>query len=135
MNTLIYSHDACFEHRPGPGHPESPERLRAVLAALRAPEFADLAWREAPLGTREQLLLIHDADFVDQVHEIAPRSGYVPLDAGDTVMSPGSLEAAMRCVGAACAAVDDVMNGDATNVFCAMRPCGHHAEPDRAMGF
>lgn len=135
MNTLIYSHDACLEHRPGRGHPESPERLQAVLAALRAPEFAHLAWREAPAGTREQLLLIHDADFVDHVHEVAPHSGYVPLDAGDTVMSPGSLEAVMRCVGAACAAVDDVMNGEADNVFCATRPCGHHAEPDRAMGF
>jgi acetoin utilization deacetylase AcuC-like enzyme len=135
MNTLIYSHEACLEHRPGPGHPESPERLRAVLAALRAPEFSHLAWREAPMGTREQLSLIHDPDFVDQVHEIAPRSGYVTLDAGDTVMSSGSLEAVMRCVGAACAGVDDVLNGDADNVFCATRPCGHHAEPDRAMGF
>jgi acetoin utilization deacetylase AcuC-like enzyme len=135
MDTLIYSHEACFEHRPGPGHPESPERLRAVLAALRAPEFANLKWREAPLGTREQVTLIHDPDFVDQVIEASPRSGYVALDAGDTVMSPGSLEAVMRCVGAACAAVDDVMNGDAANVFCATRPCGHHAEPDRAMGF
>jgi acetoin utilization deacetylase AcuC-like enzyme len=135
MNTLIYSHDACLEHRPGPGHPESPERLRAVLAALRAPEFADLAWREAPLGTREQVALVHDADFIDQVYEASPRSGYVALDAGDTVMSPGSLEAVMRCVGAACAAVDDVMNGEADNAFCATRPCGHHAEPDRAMGF
>lgn len=135
MNTLIYSHEACFEHRPGPGHPESPERLRAVLAALKSPEFADLAWREAPRGTREQLLLIHDPDFVDQVEQVAPRSGYVALDAGDTVMSSGSLEAVMRCVGAACAAVDDVLNGDADRVFCATRPCGHHAEPDRAMGF
>lgn len=135
MNTLIYSHDACLEHKPGPGHPESPERLRAVLAALRAPEFADLAWREAPLGTRDQLTLIHDADFIDQVYDIAPRSGYVTLDGGDTVMSSGSLEAVMRCVGAACAAVDDILNGDADNAFCATRPCGHHAEPDRAMGF
>ena len=135
MKTLIYSHDACFEHRPGPGHPESPERLRAVLAALRAPEFADLPWREAPKGTREQLTMIHDPDFVDQVFDMAPRSGYVTLDAGDTVMSSGSLEAVLRCVGAACAAVDDVLNGDADNVFCATRPCGHHAEPDRAMGF
>jgi acetoin utilization deacetylase AcuC-like enzyme len=135
MNTLIYSHEACLEHKPGPGHPESPERLRAVLAALRAPEFSELAWREAPLGTREQLTLIHDSDFVDQVYDIAPRSGYVTLDGGDTVMSSGSLEAVMRCVGAACAAVDDILNGDADNAFCATRPCGHHAEPDRAMGF
>jgi acetoin utilization deacetylase AcuC-like enzyme len=135
MTTLIYSHAACLEHRPGPSHPESPERLKAVLRALRTPEFESLQWRDAPLGTREQVLLIHDPSFVDEVAEIAPKQGYVPLDAGDTVMSPGSWEAVMRCVGAACAGVDAVMNLEARNVFCATRPCGHHAEPDKAMGF
>jgi acetoin utilization deacetylase AcuC-like enzyme len=135
MTTLIYSHAACLEHRPGPSHPESPERLKAVLRALRMPEFESLQWRDAPLGTREQVLLIHDPSFVDEVAEIAPKQGYVPLDAGDTVMSPGSWEAVMRCVGAACAGVDAVMSLEARNVFCATRPCGHHAEPDKAMGF
>lgn len=135
MTTLIYSHAACLEHRPGPSHPESPERLKAVLRALRTPEFESLQWRDAPMGTREQVLLIHDPSFVDEVAEIAPKQGYVPLDAGDTVMSPGSWEAVMRCVGAACAGVDAVMNREARNVFCATRPCGHHAEPDKAMGF
>ena len=135
MSTLVYTHAACLEHRPGPGHPESPERLKAVLRALKAPAFASLAWRDAPLGTREQLLLIHDADFVDEVADSAPTHGYVPLDGGDTVMSPGSWEAVMRCVGAACAGVDAVMSGAAANVFCATRPCGHHAEAGKAMGF
>ena len=133
--TLVYTHAACLEHRPGPGHPESPERLKTVLSALRTPAFAALEWRDAPMGTLEQLELIHDRDFIDQVAEIAPQRGYVPLDGGDTVMSPGSWEAVMRCVGAACASVDAVMNGDARNAFCATRPCGHHAEPARAMGF
>jgi acetoin utilization deacetylase AcuC-like enzyme len=135
MSTLIYTHAACMEHRPGPGHPESPERLAAVLAALRAPGFEALQWRDAPEGTVKQLELIHDPEFIEEVMDNAPRQGYLVLDGGDTVMSPGSLEAVMRCVGAACAGVDAVMAGEADNVFCATRPCGHHAEPDRAMGF
>ncbi len=135
MNTLVYTHAACLDHRPGPGHPESPERLKAVLRALKAPEFASLQWRDAPRGTREQLRLIDDPAFVDEVEEVAPTDGYVPLDGGDTVMSPGSWEAVMRCVGAACAGVDAVMSQEAKNVFCATRPCGHHAEPAKAMGF
>lgn len=133
--TLVYSHAACMEHRPGPGHPESPERLVAVLRALRAEEFSSLEWRDAPSGTLYQLYLIHDRDFVDEVADLAPKQGYMPLDAGDTVMSAGSWEAVMRCVGAACAGVDAVMSAEARNVFCATRPCGHHAEPNRAMGF
>ena len=135
MTTLVFTHSACLKHDPGPGHPESPARLKAVLEVLQGPQFASLAWREAPLGTREQALLIHDAAFVDEVAQLAPEHGYVPLDGGDTVMSPGSWEAVMRCIGAACAGVDAVLAGQAKNVFCATRPCGHHAEPARAMGF
>ena len=135
MTTLIYSHAACLEHRPGPGHPEAPARLTAVLHALRAPEFASLQWRDAPLGTREQAEFVHTSSFVDAIAEAAPQEGFVTLDGGDTVMSPGSWEAVMRCIGAACAGVDAVMSGQADNVFCATRPCGHHAEPDKAMGF
>ena len=134
-STLIYTHDACLDHRPGSHHPESPQRLLVVLEALRAPEFDHLAWRDAPLGSREQLLLVHEADYVDTVHALSPSHGLRALDAGDTVMSPGTLQAAMRCVGAACAAVDAVVAGEAANAFCATRPCGHHAEADRAMGF
>lgn len=135
MSTRIYTHEACFEHRPGPHHPESPERLRAVLEALKTPEFAQADWCEAPLGTFEQVALIHTPDYVQNVRELAPQDGYRALDAGDTIMSPGTLEAVMRCVGAACAGVDDVVSRAADNVFCATRPCGHHAEADRAMGF
>ena len=135
MTTIVYTHEACLEHRPGTHHPESPERLRSVLQALRVPAFAALEWREAPLGTRQQVELIHDPAFIDEVADLLPTRGYATLDGGDTVMSPGSWEAVMRCVGAACAGVDAVMKGEARNVFCATRPCGHHAEPDRAMGF
>jgi acetoin utilization deacetylase AcuC-like enzyme len=135
MSTIVYTHEACLAHRPGTHHPESPERLKAVLQALRTPEFSGIEWRDAPLGNREQVELIHDPAFIDEVADLAPTSGYATLDGGDTVMSPGSWEAVMRCVGAACAGVDAVMAGEAKNVFCATRPCGHHAEPDRAMGF
>ena len=135
MRTLIYTHEACFNHRPGPHHPESPERLEAVLKVLKTPEFADAIWREAPLGTDEQVLRIHTPDYVEDVKALSPTEDYRALDAGDTIMSPGTLEAVMRCVGAACAGVDDVVGGAADNVFCAMRPCGHHAEANRAMGF
>jgi acetoin utilization deacetylase AcuC-like enzyme len=135
MGTLVYTHSACLKHDPGPGHPESPARLEIVLEALQGPGFGALAWREAPLGTREQAMLVHDPDYVDAIAAVAPTAGRVVLDGGDTVMSSGSWEAAMRCIGAACAGVDAVMAGAANNVFCATRPCGHHAEPDRAMGF
>jgi len=135
MSTLIYTHEACFEHRPGPHHPESPERLHAVLHALKTPEFAAAVWRDAPLGSFEQVLHIHTPDYVETVQAMSPINGYRALDAGDTIMSPGTLEAVMRCVGAACAGVDDVVAKTAVNVFCAMRPCGHHAEAGEAMGF
>ena len=135
MGTLVMFHPACFAHRPGPSHPESPQRLHVVLDALREPGFEALAWREAPPGTRAQLLLVHDEDYVDEIEALAPSTGIVLLDGGDTAMSPGSWDAVMACVGAACAGVDAVLAGAARNVFCATRPCGHHAEPGRAMGF
>ncbi len=133
--TIIYIHAACLAHEPGPGHPEAPARLVAVLDSLRKPEFAELVWRDAPMGTADQLLLVHRADYVDEVRSSVPDRGVVALDGGDTVLSPGSWEAVMRCVGAACAGVDAVIATEADSVFCATRPCGHHAEADRAMGF
>ena len=135
MATMVMFHPDCLEHRPGAGHPESPQRLHAVVQALQQPEFAGLAWCEAPMGTRAQVLRVHEPDYVDLIEAVAPSSGLVQLDGGDTVMSPGSWDAVMRCVGAACAGVDAVLAGEARNVFCATRPCGHHAEPGRAMGF
>jgi acetoin utilization deacetylase AcuC-like enzyme len=135
MSTWIYTHSDCLNHRPGPDHPEAPQRLESVLAALQDGSFASLHWEQAPLGTREQLLRVHAEHYVNAVERAAPQDGYCLLDAGDTVMSPGTWPAVMRCVGAACAAVDAVVEGRARNAFCATRPCGHHAEADRAMGF
>jgi acetoin utilization deacetylase AcuC-like enzyme len=134
MSTILFSHDACMEHDPGPMHPESPDRLAAVLRALEAGEFSDLDRREAPKAKIEQIARVHPRDFADAVLAAIPTEGIAHLDA-DTAISPGSGEAALRASGALCAAVDAVMAGEATNAFCAVRPPGHHAEPARAMGF
>lgn len=123
-----------MEHDPGIGHPESPARLRAVLQALDEPPFASLERVEAPRATREQLLCVHDADYVDAVFAAVPSQDMVRLDP-DTAMSPGSLEAALRAAGAVCAAVDDVLADETNRAFCAVRPPGHHATRDTAMGF
>ena len=132
--TLIFEHDICLEHDMGPGHPERPDRLRAIQLALAEPEFASLERREAPLADWSQVALVHPQSYIDQVIATAPATGRVQLDP-DTAMNPSTLEAAQRAVGAACAAEDAVMGGDAKTAFCAVRPPGHHAEPERSMGF
>ena len=134
MATLLFTHPACLQHDPSPGHPESPERLTAILAALEGPEFAGLIRREAPRAERAAIERVHTASFVERHLAAVPESGYVAID-GDTILSPASGEAALRAAGALCAAVDAVMAGEGTNAFCAVRPPGHHAEPSRAMGF
>ena len=134
MTTALFTHAACLAHDPGPGHPESPARLKAVLAALEAPAFAGLARHAAPLATEEQIARIHPPELIHHLLGAVPREGHAMVD-GDTILSPGSAEAALRAAGALCAAVDAVMNDDARNAFCAVRPPGHHAEPETAMGF
>jgi len=135
MSVLLLTHRACLHHDPGPYHPESPDRLRAVLQALEAEEFAGLIREEAPRATEEQLCRVHPRDYVEAILAIRPPPDErVPLD-GDTLMSWGSAEAALRSAGAAIAAVDAVMRGDVRRAFCATRPPGHHCEPARPMGF
>ncbi|MBU8540425.1 histone deacetylase family protein [Falsiroseomonas tokyonensis] len=135
MSVLLFTHLACLRHDPGEGHPECPDRLRAVLRALDAGEFVDLIRAEAPLATVEQLLRVHPAGYVDAILGIRPEGDeIVALDA-DTLMSAGSAEAALRAAGAAVAGVDAVCTGEVRRVFCATRPPGHHAEPNRPMGF
>ena len=135
MSLTFYTHDACLDHDPGTGHPENPGRLAGILRALEDAAISDqLVRAEAPLGTDAQVLLAHDARLLDKVKASAPKHGTVSLDA-DTHMSPGSLEAALRAVGATCQGVDDLMVGTTDNIFCATRPPGHHATPTHAMGF
>ncbi len=134
MTTQLYFHPICIEHDAGDMHPESPARLKAVMTALSSADFDGLERREAPKATTEQLGRAHDPDYVQLVLDNVPDAGRVHLDP-DTAMCPQSGEAALRAAGAACAAVDAVMAGEADNAFCAVRPPGHHAERDRAMGF
>ena len=134
MTTFLYTHPACLDHDPGRHHPESPARLRAVLAALDDPEFARLERSEAPEAAREDLLRVHPRRHVDGILGTVPQTGHIAIDA-DTVLSPASGEAALRAAGAVVAAVDAVVAKEADNAFCAVRPPGHHAEPQRAMGF
>jgi acetoin utilization deacetylase AcuC-like enzyme len=134
MTTLLFTHDACLNHDPGRHHPESPARLRAILAALAGTKFEALGRREAPRAAAVDIGRVHPASFVHRLLAVVPQSGYAAIDA-DTVLSPGSGEAALRAAGAVVAAVDAVVAGDAKNAFCAVRPPGHHAEPTHAMGF
>ena len=130
----LYSHPACLQHDPGPGHVEQPARLRAVLRALDHDRYRTIDRIEAPQATREQLLRVHDASHVERILGSVPVSGTFRLDE-DTLMSPGSAEAALRAAGAVVAAVDAVLSGTAQRAFCAVRPPGHHATSNQAMGF
>lgn len=143
MTLRIYTHPACLQHDTGAGHPESPARLRAVLEALDDCRFADIARSEAPRASNKQLLRVHDVQYLARIfgeapgieaREIVSPSDILRLDP-DTVMSPGSLQAALRAAGAVCKAIDDIMDGMTRRAFCAVRPPGHHATRDTAMGF
>ena len=134
MTALLFTHEACLAHDPGRHHPESPDRLRAVLGALSAPEFAGLLRREAPRAEIDEIARVHPGEFIERMLAAVPERGYMAIDA-DTILSPASGEAALRAAGAAIASVDAVVAGEAGNAFCAVRPPGHHAEPRHAMGF
>ncbi|MFV2092573.1 MAG: histone deacetylase family protein, partial [Hyphomicrobiales bacterium] len=121
-------------HEGPPGHPERSDRLRAILAALEAPEFNALDRAEAPLADIAAIEAVHGRGHIDKVRAAEPVRGLGRMDA-DTYLSPGSFEAALRAAGAGVAAVDAVLGGEIDNAFCAMRPPGHHAEKARAMGF
>src|SRR5215813_14031225 len=134
MTTRVYTHPACLSHDMGRGHPESPARLASVLAALKAPEFAAIDWAEAPKAEFAHIMRAHPPAYIENMLASVPESGVVALDA-DTILSPGSGEAALRAAGALVAAVDDVAKEKVANAFCAVRPPGHHAEAETAMGF
>jgi acetoin utilization deacetylase AcuC-like enzyme len=133
---LYFSHPACLEHDPRqglPGHPEQPDRLRAIEAAMA--ERGWLGWerREAPRASEEELALVHPHEHVKRIRELC-RAGGGAIDA-DTFAGEASWEAALRAAGGACEMVRALLRGDAAVGFCAGRPPGHHAEPERAMGF
>ncbi len=133
MSVALFTHPAALAHDTGHGHPECAARLRAVLRALEVPAFTPLLREVAPKAPLEALARVHSPDYIAAIMAL-PADRTTLID-GDTVYSPGTLEAALRAAGGAIAAVDSVMEGWASAAFVAMRPPGHHAEPDRAMGF
>lgn len=131
---LVY-HPAYLEHDMGAGHPESPNRLRAIMQRLQqSGTAAQLTKIEPRKAEEEWITQVHSPNYVAALNHQAPTSGRISLDP-DTSMSPGSLNAAYLAAGGALAAVDAIMNKQVVHVFCAVRPPGHHAETSRAMGF
>ncbi|MEO7339187.1 MAG: histone deacetylase family protein [Caldimonas sp.] len=139
MTTAFYSHSDCRRHDMGRGHPECPQRLDAIDDYLLSHNLGDaLDRREAPLAKLSDLALAHSSGYVDQLRDLLEQvvaTGEPCALDPDTIASPGSWNAAMRAAGAAVAATDSVIDGTAENAFCSVRPPGHHATRDAAMGF
>ncbi|WP_282152188.1 histone deacetylase family protein [Ruegeria atlantica] len=131
MTTALLTHADCLDHVTPQGHPERVARLEHILHAL---EGLDLKRVTAPMAADDDLLRVHPESHVRNIREARPSDGFKQID-GDTFMSPGSVDAAYRAAGAVVRAVDMVLGGEASNAFCAIRPPGHHAETETAMGF
>ncbi|WP_170329804.1 histone deacetylase family protein [Ruegeria arenilitoris] len=131
MKTALLTHADCLGHVTPDGHPERVARLEHILHAL---ESLDLNRVTAPLAADDDLLRVHPESYIRDIRSARPAEGFAQID-GDTFMSLGSVDAAYRAAGAVVRAVDMVLGGEAPNAFCAIRPPGHHAETDTAMGF
>jgi acetoin utilization deacetylase AcuC-like enzyme len=136
MSTLLITHPSFLEHRPGEHHPECPDRLRAVIAALEDESFSLLERAAAPAATVEQLTRVHPERYVEAILGIRPPADQIVMIDGDTAMSAGSADAALHAAGAVVAGVDAVLDGGNIDAaFAAVRPPGHHATPDIPGGF
>ena len=135
MSLYYITHPECLTHEMGPAHPECPDRLTAIESALKlSGVWKKLTHLVAPEASREQLALAHSTAYIDSIFKQVPNSGYCELDA-DTRMNPNSLNAALHAAGAGIMALNQINNGAIKQAFCAVRPPGHHAEHDKAMGF
>lgn len=134
LATALLGHPASLGHATGPGHPERAERIRSVENALAGEEFLALKRLEAPRADWQAILRVHPQRYLAKIESEVPAAGLVSLDS-DTMLSPGTFEAVLRAAGGAVLATDLVFRGEAENAFVAIRPPGHHAEPERAMGF
>lgn len=136
MSTLLLTHPACMKHDTGEHHPERVARLRAIMRHLDHEDFHFLHRDQAPKATHSQLELAHPTKYIEAIEAAVPAvDGHLNSIDGDTIVSPGTWEAALRSVGGVCFGVDEVMEKKVRNAFCATRPPGHHAEAQRAMGF
>ena len=134
MTTLLISHPACLTHDMGEGHPEQPDRLRAVERAFESETFQMLARDVAPRAEISAIARVHPLEYIEALRAATPTQGHTVIDQ-DTSMSPGTFEAALRSAGGAIFAVDEVMTRKVRNAFVATRPPGHHAELATPMGF
>ncbi len=134
MATLLLHHPSFANHQTSAGHPERPDRYRAVEAVLGQQEFDALVRERAEVADLDTTRYVHTNRYVDELEAARPNEGYVYLD-GDTMMEPSTWEVVLRAVGGTLQAVDKVLDGEVKNAFVACRPPGHHAESERAMGF
>ena len=132
--TLFITHSACFEHLTPPGHPERPDRLRAIEQVLAHEKFSFLLREQCPRAELETVALCHPWEYIERIRTAVPQIGLVQID-DDTVLSAGSFEASLRAAGGAILAVDEIMSGKAKNAFVEIRPAGHHPKSTIAMGF
>ena len=134
MKTGIITTDTYLDHNTGQGHPERADRVSAVIESLKKFKNKNLIWKKPSTFDRKLLEITHDNNYVNQVEKSFPEKGLVFLD-GDTIVSPGSKQAALDAVGSIIAAIDGVQSKEFQNAFCAVRPPCHHAEKNKAMGF
>lgn len=134
MTVTIYTHPSTLNHDTGFSHPERADRVKVILELLKEVPYATLPRAKAAAAGEDQLLLAHPYHYIERIRASIPEKGHAEIDA-DTIVSPGSWDAALHAAGAVCGAIDDVASGKTTRAFCAMRPPGHHAEPSNSMGF
>ena len=132
MSTIIIQHDDCLRHDPGARHPESSQRVKAVLGGLEG--LKGLQKLPAPYATSEQINRVHPAVFWNGIQDREPSEGCIEIDP-DTYLNHGSIDATLRGSGGLCFAIDQILDKNALRAFCVVRPPGHHSEPERAMGF
>ena len=134
MTTCIFTSNSFIKHDTGPGHPECPERIPVILTGLKKIQSQKLIWREIGSFDEKYIELTHSKKYLEKINQSFPKEDLVFLD-GDTIVSKGSKKAAYDAVGAIINAIDAVMNQEFDNAFCVVRPPGHHAEKEQAMGF